>query len=115
MGGDSQPQILLQLLWRVLVGHEQIGDAVSAPRFVLSNTKERSGFATWAEGGTLEVQLEEGAPLDWEDGLRARGHLVAPVRPVGHGFGHAHAISLSGDHLEGASDPRSLAGAVAGY
>jgi gamma-glutamyltranspeptidase len=30
-------------------------------------------------------------------------------------YGHAHAIACRDDHLEGASDPRSLAGDAAGY
>ena len=36
MGGDAQPQILLQLLARVLAGGEQPGAAMEAPRWMLT-------------------------------------------------------------------------------
>lgn len=114
MGGDSQPQVLLQLLCRLLLSGEDAGDAIAAGRWVVSNARNPGGFWTWDRDGEIEVLLEENTPTPWAPGLAARGHRVAR-RPVGHGFGHAHVIVSHGDHLEGASDPRSLAGSASGY
>ena len=109
MGGDSQPQILLQLLARMLHGGETPGAAIAAPRWVLGNVGG-GDFGTWRSGGAVEVQLEAGTPPAWRTGLERRGH------PTGSPFhvGHAHAIAVDADHLAGASDPRALAEAAAG-
>ncbi|MGO9196132.1 MAG: gamma-glutamyltransferase family protein [Acidimicrobiales bacterium] len=115
MGGDSQPQILLQLLCRMLRSGEGVGDAVSAGRWVLSNPGETRGFTTWDAGGDVRVELEANAPDGWIEGLERRGHVVSRHRRVDHGFGHANVIACREGYLEGASDPRALAGAAAGY
>jgi gamma-glutamyltranspeptidase/glutathione hydrolase len=112
MGGDTQPQILLQLLARILAGNEGVGDAIAAPRWALANTGG-GGFDTWRARGRVQVQLEPGAPDEWATGLRDRGHDVAAS--LGGNYGHAHAIRVDGDHLEGASDPRALSGEAAAY
>jgi gamma-glutamyltranspeptidase/glutathione hydrolase len=112
MGGDTQPQILLQLLARILAGDEPLGDAIAAPRWALANT-DGGGFDTWRARGQVQVQLEPGAPDAWVAGLRDRGHDVAPS--LGGNYGHAHAIRVDRDHLEGASDPRALSGEAAAY
>lgn len=113
MGGDTQPQILLQLLTRILAGGESIGDAVAAPRWALANAQGAGGFDTWSARGTVQVQLESAAPDGWVTGLRDRGHDVAAA--FGGNYGHAHAIRVDGDHLEGATDPRALSGEAASY
>ena len=113
MGGDTQPQILLQLLARILAGNESIGDAVAAPRWALANAEGAGGFDTWSAHGQVRVQLEPGAPDGWSDGLRERGHDVSAA--FGGNYGHAHAIRVAADHLEGASDPRALSGEAASY
>ena len=109
MGGDSQPQILLQLLARTLHGVETPGAALAAPRWVLGNVGG-GDFDTWRSGGAVEVQLEAGTPPGWRTGLEQRGH------PTGSPFhvGHAHVIAVGPDHLAGAADPRALAEAAAG-
>ena len=112
MGGDSQPQILQQLLARMLRHGEPVGDAVAAPRWVLRNPGGGTGFDTWSTGGTVAVHLEDGHPAAWARGLSERGHQVL-TGPGG--VGHAHAIAVHGDHLEGAADPRALAGSAAAY
>lgn len=112
MGGDTQPQILLQLLTRILAGGETIGDAIAAPRWALASAQGAGGFDTWAEHGRVRVQLENTAPDSWVGGLRARGHDAAAF---GGNYGHAHAIRVDGEHLEGASDPRALSGEAASY
>jgi gamma-glutamyltranspeptidase / glutathione hydrolase len=113
MGGDTQPQILLQLLTRILAGNESIGDVIGAPRWALANAEGAGGFDTWSAHGQVRVQLESGSPDGWSDGLRDRGHDVAAA--FGGNFGHAHAIRVEGEHLEGASDPRALSGEAASY
>ena len=113
MGGDTQPQILLQLLTRILAGNESIGDAIAAPRWALANAEGAGGFDTWSAHGRVRVQLEPGASERWEEGLRERGHDVAAS--FGGNYGHAHAIRVAEDHLEGASDPRALSGEAATY
>jgi gamma-glutamyltranspeptidase/glutathione hydrolase len=113
MGGDSQPQILLQLLARLLAAGEPPASAVAAGRFVLSGSA--GGFATWNERGDVRVDVEGHAPADWAAGLAARGHRVQGFPPFDHHFGHAHVITVAGDHLAGATDPRPRTGLAAGY
>jgi gamma-glutamyltranspeptidase/glutathione hydrolase len=115
MGGDSQPQILLQLLCRWLRHGEWPGQAIAAPRFTLVGT---SGFDTWLTPEP-RVQLEAHAPAAWAEGLRGRGHdvVVAPAEGA-HGFGHAHLLAAGpapGGAWAGAADPRAEIGAAAGY
>ena len=109
MGGDSQPQILLQLLARMLHGGETPGAALAAPRWVLGNVGG-GDFGTWRSGGEVEVQLEAGAPPAWRTGLEQRGHATGSPFHVGH----AHVIARGEEHLAGAADPRALAEAAAG-
>ena len=115
MGGDAQPQILLQLVARLLGAGESAGDAIAAGRWVLSDRAARGGFATWSDRGDVEVHVEALAPSGWVEGLEARGHHVQRQAVLAPGFGHAHVIVNHGDHLEGASDPRAGAGTAAGY
>ncbi|MEW9533438.1 gamma-glutamyltransferase family protein [Microbispora sp. NPDC049125] len=108
MGGDAQPQILLQLVTRLLEHGESPGEAVSAPRWALGTGT--TGFDAWRSAPVVEV--EEGAP--WADGLRERGHAVQAV-PYGSNFGHAHMVDvLPSGVLAGAADPRALIGSALG-
>jgi len=108
MGGDSQPQIVLQLLARLLHGGDSPGRAVSAPRWMLALAGGGS-FDTWDAHGEVVVCLERGAP--WAAGLERRGHRLE-LRPPG--FGHAHVIEVGDDEVRGASDPRAENGAAIG-
>jgi gamma-glutamyltranspeptidase/glutathione hydrolase len=112
MGGDSQPQVLLQLLARILGAGEGVGEAVAAGRWSLADRGDGSGFDTWRQRGRVQVLLEPEAPTAWADGLSARGHAV---RTTPGNYGHAHVIRVREDHLEGASDPRALSGDAAAY
>ncbi|GAA2203807.1 gamma-glutamyltransferase family protein [Nonomuraea monospora] len=110
MGGDAQPQILLQVITRLLLHGEEPGQAVSAPRWRLGTGG--TGFDTWDAPDDAVLDLEEGAT--WADGLTAVGHRVAAL-PYGGSFGHAHLIDVRPDGmLAGAADPRSLVGAAIG-
>ena len=112
MGGDTQPQILLQLLARLLAHDEPLADAIAAPRWALTESGAGGGFSTWENHGQVRVALEDGVPPGWLGALVERGHDAAVV----HGnYGHAHVIARRGEVLEGASDPRALIGAAAGY
>jgi len=114
MGGDGQPQFLLQVLARWLVGGQAPGDAVAAGRWVLRGGQ--TGFDTWNAGGDdLTVAIEANAPAGWAGGLTERGHRVETARAFDHGFGHAHLISVEDDHLAGGTDPRPRFGAASGY
>ena len=111
MGGDQQPQVLLQLLARMLHGGQSPGEAVAAGRWVLRGTER--GFDTWDDDLRQEVVLEREVG-GWAPDLRARGHRVA-VEPAGHLFGHANAIVVEPDHLAAAADPRAATGSAAGF
>ncbi|MGH9044775.1 MAG: gamma-glutamyltransferase family protein [Acidimicrobiales bacterium] len=111
MGADTQPQVLLQLLARMLHSHQDAGYAMAAARWSLQNPGA-DAFSTWEAKGDVEVCVEPGAPQGWRRGLTQRGHSVV-VGPAN--FGHAHTIICHSDQLEGASDPRALIGAAAGY
>jgi gamma-glutamyltranspeptidase/glutathione hydrolase len=108
MGGDTQPQILLQLLARVLPAGESPGRALAAGRWGL--TGGATGFDTWVDRGRVRVKIEGHAAPSWADGLRERGHAVVPTQAFDHGFGHAHVIRVVDDVLAGASDPRPRTG-----
>lgn len=113
MGGDSQPQILLQLLHRILRLGQSPGRAVSAGRWVLAPDDGADGFSTWLPGRGRKVLIEDPAS-GWASELAALGH-AAEEAPPGAGFGHAHVIEVTaGGALAGAADPRSLTGAAAG-
>ena len=114
MGGDAQPQILLQLLARSYVSGQEPGPAVGAPRWSLSR-EESNGFDTWERDDPPLVALECDAPVAWEDGLRRRGYAVARNGPADRGFGHAQMIRVTGeDMLCGAADPRTRDGGCIG-
>jgi gamma-glutamyltranspeptidase/glutathione hydrolase len=115
MGGDSQPQVVLQLLARLLHAGQPPGTAVSAPRWVLANHSTGIGFSTWADLDSLGVDVEGNAPEAWIEGLRRRGHQVRRRGTLETGFGHAHAIVTMPTGLAGMADPRAGAGAAVGY
>ncbi len=114
MGGDSQPQILLQILARTLGLGQSVGVAIRAPRWVLAPDDYGVGFATWKPGQTRRVLIEDAA-TGWHEPLAVRGHHTALVENDPSSFGHAHLIEVT-EHgsLAGAADPRALIGIAAG-
>jgi gamma-glutamyltranspeptidase/glutathione hydrolase len=111
MGGDAQPQILLQLAARLfLLGHSPAA-ALNAPRWALAGPA--TGFDTWTDLDRQVVDVEGHAPAAWSEGLRRRGHRTRSLPAFHSDFGHAHAIVV-GDGLAGAADPRTRIGAVIG-
>lgn len=111
MGGDGQPQVVLQMMARLLHSNQRPGELLSAPRFTMT-VPDAVGFNTWGTPEELAVGLEDGSP--WSEGLRKRGHRVVE-RAWGLGqFGHAHMIDVRSDHVAGIADPRALTGAALG-
>jgi gamma-glutamyltranspeptidase / glutathione hydrolase len=113
MGGDAQPQILLQVAARLFAGGEGVADAIAAPRWAL--TGRATGFDTWTSGRPPDVSIEAQAPAEWSAGLAARGHVVVGAPAFDSGFGHAHAIVVEPTGTFAASaDPRARVGSAAG-
>ena len=113
MGGDAQPQILLQLIARLFALGQRPASAVAAGRWALRGPS--TGFDTWTGDRPPTVVVEGHAPGEWRKGLADRGHTVLEGPPFDSGFGHAHAITVEdGDVLAAAADPRARVGSAAG-
>ncbi len=112
MGGDGQPQVVLQMTARLLHAQQRPGTILTAPRFTLT-VPAAVGFNTWQDPSQIAVALEPGSA--WVAGLEQRNHLV-DTRDWGLGmFGHANMIDVRSDHVAGAADPRSRIGAALGH
>ncbi|MEO5899694.1 MAG: gamma-glutamyltransferase [Ilumatobacteraceae bacterium] len=113
MGGDAQPQIVLQLAARLFRSGQSPAEAVHAGRWALRGPV--TGFDSWTVAGGPEVAIEGNAPADWMSALADRGHRVRAAPAYDSGFGHAHVIRLDErGFLVGAADPRTRVGGVAG-
>jgi gamma-glutamyltranspeptidase/glutathione hydrolase len=114
MGGDAQPQIMLQIITRLLRhGHSQPWQAVDAGRFALRGPV--TGFDTWTAFRPASVQVEGHAPENWTNGLADSGHAVERRARFDSGFGHAHCIVVRDDGtMDGGADSRSVVGSCAG-
>jgi gamma-glutamyltranspeptidase / glutathione hydrolase len=113
MGGDAQPQILLQLAARLFHYGQSPAVAVNAGRWALQGPV--TGFDTWTSGEAPTVTIEGHAPADWMGAMAARGHKVEAHPAYDSGFGHAHAIVIDALGFRvGAADPRTIVGTAAG-
>ena len=112
MGGDGQPQVVLQMMARLLHAGMDPGQVISASRFTLT-VPRALGFDTWDRQDELIVAIEEGN--NWSDGLAERGHNLREDRWGLGLYGHAHMIDVAADHLAGAADPRALIGSALGW
>lgn len=114
-GGDSQPQVVLQLLARLLPGDGDPAEVLAAGRWMLRGERDDSSFDTWGFEGRVRVAVEGQAEAHWATGLRERGHTVEVEAPFAHPFGHAQLIRRTpGGDLLGAADPRIAISAAAG-
>lgn len=114
MGGDAQPQILLQLLTRLFVHGQTPQQAIAAGRWALRGSD--TGFQTWAPTEQRTVQLEGQTPGEWDAALAARGHRTERLGAFDSTFGHAHAILRTPDGaLGGYADPRTGVGSCAAF
>ncbi len=117
MGGDGQPQVVLQMMARMLQLGQSPGTNLSSPRFTLTQP-DAVGFDTWSKPDQMTVAIEAGS--GWASGLADRGHRVNETAYGLSLYGHAHAIEVvnNGDgtsHLAGVADPRALVGAAIGH
>jgi gamma-glutamyltranspeptidase/glutathione hydrolase len=113
MGGDAQPQILLQLATRLFHHGQSPATAMDAARFGLAGPE--TGFDTWTAPTAPLVEIEGHAPESWTSGLAARGHVTVARGAYTSDFGHAQVITRdSNGFWAGASDPRAVVGTVAG-
>jgi gamma-glutamyltranspeptidase/glutathione hydrolase len=118
MGGDAQPQIISQLLARLLRSGEDPARAISAPRLAL-DARSPGPFRLWW-GDDLTVLVEADAPTAWFEGLSARGHrtqAISAFDPVAVGCAQIIAVERQAGGERGlvaASDPRSPEGAAVG-
>lgn len=113
MGGDGQPQILLQLATRLFHHAHSTAAAVHAGRWVLRGPV--TGFDTWTATEGPVLMIEGNAPAEWVAELQRLGHRVQAMPAFDSAFGHAQAIVRDGDGFwSGAADPRARVGSVAG-
>ncbi len=118
MGGDAQPQIITQLLARLLRAGQDPATAVAAPRLTL-DAPSAGPFRLWW-GDDLTVLVESDAPPGWRDDLTRSGHHVRSISafdPVAVGCAQiiaAHHAPDGSRRIVGASDPRSPEGAAIG-
>jgi len=106
MGGSAQPQILAQVLLRLLIEHQ-------APAAAIQN-------ARWAVGGLSptasrsDVYLESRVPEDTVQAMRDGGFRTVILDAFDERVGHTHVIELQPTGLlRAAADPRSDGSAMA--
>jgi gamma-glutamyltranspeptidase/glutathione hydrolase len=112
MGGDAQPQILLQVLARMLHSGQDPATAVAGPRVSLV-APNAGPFRLWW-GDDLKICVEAHAPAAWATTLGERGHKVIPIPAYEpNAVGGSQAIAVvrhpenDSHHFVGAADPRS--------
>ena len=104
MGGDGQPQTQAILFTRYADYQQSLGQAVSAPRWVLGRT--------WGDCSD-NLKLESRFNQDLLTELQQRGHDIALLEEFDETVGHAGAIVRHPDgRIEGAADPRGDGAAV---
>ena len=110
MGGDAQPQVVLQMLARLLHCGQSPAEILGAGRWILLGP---DAFATWTPGWRPPVALEPHVPAAWAGGLVSRGHDVVGLDENPKLSGHAHLIDVGTDGtLCGAAEPRAELGAA---
>lgn len=99
MGGEGQPQTSAAIATRVVDHGLSVQEAIDAPRWLLGRN--------WGEDHRgLRLEGRFGPAV--AEALAGRGHEnVTLVDDFTDLMGHAQAIRVLGDHLEGAADPRS--------
>jgi gamma-glutamyltranspeptidase / glutathione hydrolase len=96
-GGSRIITTVLQVIVNVIDFHENVSEAVGAPRV----HDQWRPDAVFAEGGLPEETVRA---------LEVRGHAVK----VGGKWGSANSIRVTPDAIEGAADPRTRGAAAEG-
>lgn len=104
MGAWAQPQILTQVLIRLLDRGERPGPAVSAPRWVVAGQRH---------GGEPAVLAEPEAAAA-VGGVFTTGPRLMVLEDNDEATGHAQAVIVRAQGLEAGSDPRADGAAAAG-
>ena len=105
MGGEGQPQTQAALVTRLVDFGYDVQQAIEAPRWLYGRT--------WGED-TRSLSLEGRVPDRVITELQKQGHQVSVARRFDDTMGHAAAISIDDELLEGGADPRGD-GAAIGY
>jgi gamma-glutamyltranspeptidase/glutathione hydrolase len=101
MGGDGQPQYMVQLIDGLVRDGLDPQQAVDRPRFVA----ETEGFGLPLRTVAIE---EDGTDAALLEGLRRRGHEVRTIEPRTPAVGWAQAIRREPDgSYVGGADPRA--------
>lgn len=99
MGGRAQPQIHTQIALHLAVGRS-VGDAVSAPRWLLGHMEVGADEAP-------VVHCEQDVPDEAVSSLSATGVPTQALPVHDDGVGHAQVIRLGAGGLDVATDPRA--------
>ncbi|BDE05599.1 putative gamma-glutamyltransferase YwrD [Vulcanimicrobium alpinum] len=106
MGGDGQPQILVQFLHHLVERGLNVQQALDMPRWIYGRASipERPDVSG-SEALIVESRMSE----EIVAGLERRGHRVALLGPYENAMGHAHGIAIDRDRgtLAGGADPRA--------
>lgn len=105
MGARAQPQILAQVLIRLLALGWEPAAAVDAARWIVGG--QETG------GSPDEVLIEGRAAAALGPRFRAAGFSVTPLPDRDEEVGHAQLIRVQGGSLEAATDPRADGAAAA--
>lgn len=106
-GADAQPQVVLQVLARLLRHRRSPADALQAPRWLLASPDD-DAFETWRDPSRLVTRLESHAPAHWSRELADRGHDVRSADRGDAAFGSVHVISVEDGESTGSADPRTV-------
>lgn len=98
MGGEGQPQTQLALLTRMLDFGFDPQTAIDLPRWVWGRT--------WGEA-TTQLAMENRISAEVRQELVSRGHQVTEAPAWAEKMGHAHAILVDSEGLQGGCDRRS--------
>ena len=104
-GGDQQDQWQLTFLLRHLVGRYELQQAIDAPNLHTTSANESFWPRERIPAGAVVEDRIGAAVLN---GLRARGHDVVASGPWT--LGRLSAVSLSGDGMRAAANPRGMQG-----
>ena len=114
MGGDAQPQILLQVAARLFARGEGVADAIAAPALGAAGTGDRVRHVDERPDPDRRRRGPRAGRLGGRDSPPVA--TTSPPAPAfDSGFGHAHAIVVEPTGtFAAAADPRARVGAAAG-